>query len=257
MYEEVCYEKPYLREVVARIDFVSPVEGMAKALPARLANVISEHFQISEPIDAVSQEFEINNEGVRQQKRTLFKQWNFFGKEREKQLSVSAPFMFVTFARYMNFEAMKEDWNAVVQAVAKAFPDARAGRFGLRYINSIEIEDQAPTAWDDLIAPGLLAALQFFNRSEHLTRLIQVVGLKYGNLDVQVQFGMPNPDFPAVMKRAAFVLDFDGYVQTAHELAESLQHMEDAHARIQDLFEKSITDRLRERMNVLRAAVQN
>jgi uncharacterized protein (TIGR04255 family) len=61
---------------------------------------------------------------------------------------------------------------------------------------------------------------------------------------------MPNPDYPAIIKRPVFVLDLDAYVQMAHDLAESLQYMEEAHTRIQDLFERSITQQLRERMNV-------
>jgi uncharacterized protein (TIGR04255 family) len=45
------------------------------------------------------------------------------------------------------------------------------------------------------------------------------------------------------------VLDIDAYAQNAHALSESLQHMDHAHELIQDLFEKSIKDKLRERMN--------
>jgi hypothetical protein len=53
---------------------------------------------------------------------------------------------------------------------------------------------------------------------------------------------MPNPDYPALIKRPLFVLDFDAYVQTAHELRESLHYMEQAHTCIQGLFEESITE---------------
>ena len=124
---------------------------------------------------------------------------------------------------------MKAQFAAIVDAVGKAFPDAKAGRFGLRYINIIEIDLATPTSWGDYIAPGLLGTMTFFTQPQHLTRLIQVAELKHGDLDVRFQFGMPNPDYPTRTRRPQFVLDIDAYVPTAHDLGESLQYMEQAH----------------------------
>ncbi|HUI20810.1 MAG TPA: TIGR04255 family protein [Methylocella sp.] len=257
MYDEICYEKPFLKEAIARIDFIAPLEGLDKALPPKLARVVSTHFQVSEPTEAIAQQLQLSGEGVSHH-QARFKQWNFFGKEREKQLTIAAPWVFVTYNRYTTFEDMKEQFAAVVEAVGKAFPDAKAGRFGLRYINLIEISDLAdPTSWGDYIAPQLLGTMAFFTQPRRLTRLIQVAELKYDDLDLRFQFGMPNPDYPATMKRPQFVLDIDVYVQTAHDLGDSLQHMEQAHGLIQDLFERSVTNRLRERMNARRVPVQD
>jgi uncharacterized protein (TIGR04255 family) len=73
--------------------------------------------------------------------------------------------------------------------------------------------------------------------------------LKVDDIDIRVQAGMPNPDYPAVMKRPQFVLDLDAYVSLAHDLPQSGGYMDQAHEHIQALFERSITDRLRGRMN--------
>lgn len=249
MYEEICYEEPFLREVIAKIDFVAPLEGLEKALSPKLARALSEHFPISEPIDAIAREFQLNGVGV-QQRETRFKQWNFFGKEREKQLALAPPSVFVTYKRYPTFETMKPEVAAILEAVEKAFPDAKAGRFGLRYINSIEIQNLAgPTTWGEYITAELLGTTNFFPHLEQLTRLIHIAELKYGDMDVRFQFGMPNPDYPAMMKRPQFILDLDAYVQTAHDLRDSLEYMQQAHETIQDLFERSITEKLREIMH--------
>jgi uncharacterized protein (TIGR04255 family) len=256
MYDELCYEKPFLKEVIARIDFFAPLEEVNKGLSSKLTKVLSARFPISEPHEAVSQELQLTGEGV-QHRQTRLKQWIFFGKEREKQLSLAAPWVFVTYSRYTTFEDMKEQFATVVDAVEKAFPDAKAGRFGLRYINIIEISGLAsPTDWSAYIAPDLLKTVAFFTRPQQLTRLIQVAELKYDDIAMRFQFGMPNPDYPAMIKRPQFVLDLDAYVQTAHDLGDSLQHMEQAHGLIQDLFERSITDQLRERMNAKSVSVQ-
>jgi uncharacterized protein (TIGR04255 family) len=208
----------------------------------------------STAVDAVARELQLTSDKVTQ-RETRFKQWNFFGKEREKHLSLASPFVFVSYKQYTTFDNMNAEFAAVVSALDTAFPDARVSRFGLRYINSIEIPDLAnPTAWNEYISADLIRTLSFFSDTDRLTRLIQVAELKYEDLNVRFQFGMPNPDYPAPMKRPQFVLDLDAYVQTAHDLRESLQYMDHAHQRIQDLFERSITDKLRERMNARPAA---
>jgi uncharacterized protein (TIGR04255 family) len=249
VYEESCYDKPFLREVVGRLDFVASLDVLEKGLPSKLAKVLSEHFPISEPVDAIAREYQLTIEQVKQWEKK-FKQWNFFGKDREKQLSLTPQYVFVSYKRYTTFENMKSEFGSVVDALGKAFPDIRVARFGLRYVNSIDIEDlPTPSTWDRYINEQLLRTTAFFSEPSDLVRLIQIAELRYGDLNVRFQFGMPNPDYPAMMRRPQFILDLDAYVQTAHDPSESLQYMEEAHVRIQDLFERSITMELRERMN--------
>jgi uncharacterized protein (TIGR04255 family) len=250
MYEQLCYQKAFLNEVIARLDFVAPLEGFENSFPSKLANVISTHFPISEPTETIAQELQLTADALHH-RETRFKQWNFFGKEREKQVTIAAPFLYVSYKRYTTYEDMKANFSAVIDAMKKVSPDAKVGRFGLRYINNIEISDlSTPTSWDEYISKPLLETIPFFKTPSQLTRLFHIAELKIEELDVRFQFGMPNPDFPAIMKRPLFVLDFDAYVQTAHELNESIQHMEKAHTAIQSLFEDSITDKLRSKMNV-------
>lgn len=257
MYEEVCYEKPFLKEVIARIDFVSPLEGVDKSLPSKLANVASESFPISEPTDGIAQELQFAGEEVRHTK-THFKQWNFFGKEREKQFSITPNFLSVSYFRYSTYEKLKADYCAVVNAVRTAFPDVRAARFGLRYINTIAPQGVAsPIIWEQLIKADLIKTMAVFNQPDTLTRFIHVAELRHREIDIRFQFGLPNPDYPALIKRPLFVLDLDGRVGNAHNLSESLQYMDQAHERIQQLFEESITDQLREHMNAKPAVATN
>ena len=136
----------------------------------------------------------------------------------------------------------------MISAIDATFPDSRAARFGLRYINDIDVEGHHPIErWSEYITPALVAVTPFFDPAS-LTRLIHVAETKCGDLNLRFQFGLPNPDYPSPIKRPSYVLDFDAYTQTAHELPTSLQHMNQAHQCIQQLFEQSITDKLRERM---------
>jgi uncharacterized protein (TIGR04255 family) len=250
MYEEVRYAKPFLREVVVRVDFVAALPGLEKSLPPKLANEVSVEFPISEPVDTIARELQLSGEGV-QQRETRSKQWNFFGKDREKQLALAPTFMFISYRQYTTFEDMESQYSSVARALGRAFPEAKASRFGLRYVNVIENPDLPnPTSWGDYFSPELLGTIGFFRKPDNLTRLINIAELRSGDIDLRFQFGMPNPDYPAVMRRPQFVLDLDGYVQNAHDLGDSIKYMAEAHAEIQNLFEDSITDKLRGLMNV-------
>src|SRR5436309_13567663 len=112
MYDEICYEKPLLKEAIARVDFIAPLEDLNKVLPPKLARALSTHFPISEPTEAIAQQLQLSGEGASHH-QTRFKQWNFFGKEREKQLILAAPSLVVTYGRYTTFEDMKAQFTAV------------------------------------------------------------------------------------------------------------------------------------------------
>ena len=172
MYDDICYDNSYRKEVVARIDFVAPLEELNKGLKPKLAKVLTTHFPISEPADLIAQELQLSGEEVVQHRQSRFKQWNFFGKEREKKLVLMASSLFVTFSRYTTYESMKTQFSAVVDAVGKSFPDVKTGRFGLRYVNVIEMADLAtPTTWTGYIDPGLLGTMAFFAEPHNLTLL--------------------------------------------------------------------------------------
>lgn len=59
------------------------------------------------------------------------------------------------------------------------------------------------------------------------------------------QFGIANPDYPAVIRKKQFVIDIDAYAHGVFELADIKQFLVDSHSKIQDIFEKSITDETR------------
>jgi len=89
----------------------------------------------------------------------------------------------------------------------------------------------------------------FFPEGDLLTRLMGIAELKYGEMDLRFQFGMPNADYPAPIRRPLYVLDVDASVSQAHDFSEVVGHMDSAHDRIQAIFERSITGDLRGKMD--------
>lgn len=248
MYEQVCYQKSFLKQVIVKIDFASPVEKLDKGVPLKLVNTIVKSFPIVEPADVVMQEIDVEGNDVKS-RRTTTKQWNYYSKERDRQLGLGSQSVFVQYKRYSNYEEAKEQFGAVVDALNTAFPGTLASRFGLRYINEIDLPLNDPTDWAAYVDPRLLCSRDFFGADEPITRLITIAELKYGEMGVRFQFGMPNPDYPATVRRPLFVLDLDASISEAHDLPQTMSYMDEAHARIQAIFERSITLALREKMD--------
>ncbi|MEI7608546.1 MAG: TIGR04255 family protein, partial [Rhodospirillaceae bacterium] len=236
--------------VVARVDFVSKVVGIENEMPQKMVKTILERFPIEEPIEHVGRKIEIGVGAPTKDVETRTKEWVFFGRDRSKRLSITQQAAYISYAKYMKYEDVKSDFSAITKLFVDNYPDAYTARLGMRYINSIEIYDMKdPTRWDYYIAKPLLIDTKLFNNKHGITRLFSVAELKYDDIDIRLQFGMPNTDYPAPIRRPQFVIDIDGYMQTPHMLAESPQHIDRVHTYIQLLFEKSITQKLRDRMN--------
>lgn len=248
MYEQICYKKSFLKRVIARVDFASPLAQLERGVPNRLLNTIVEFFPIIEPTEVLEHELSIEGSAV-QSKQTMIKEWHYFGKDRGRQLTLAPQNIFVQYTTYNKFEETKEQFGSVIDALSSTFPGTKASRFGLRYINQIDLQIEDPTAWNNYIDPKLLGGRSFFGEDDAISRLISIAELKYDDIGVRFQFGMPNPDYPAPVKRPLFILDIDASVTQAHDLTEVMDYMDGAHKRIQGIFERSITDELREKMN--------
>lgn len=249
MFDDVCYKKPFLSEVVARIDFVGPVAAFEKNIPAKVLKKIVSHFPIAEPTESIAQHIELGLDGAVKQKEVRGKQWNFFGKEREKQLTIESGAVFVRYTKYSRFEDLKEEFQEAVNAIDENTSGIIAQRFGLRYINQFDFDDLKLSNVNKYFNESLLGALPFSGYARNLTRNFHIIELKFDDIDVRFQFGFPNTDYPAVIKRPIFVIDIDAYAVTAHPISESLQYIEAAHGHIQTLFEESITAELKSKMN--------
>ncbi len=249
MYEQVCYRKSFLKEVIAKVDFASPIEKLEKGVPSALVNAIVKQFPIVEPAEVLMQEFALEGNTLANKKNTATKQWNYFSKDRGQQLTLASQSFFLQYRQYTNFEETKDHFVAAIDAIDAAFPGTMASRFGLRYINKIDVQLDDPTSWGGYIDEMLLSGRTFYGDSDVLTRLVSIAELKYGDIGVRFQFGMPNPDYPAPVKRPLFVLDLDASISQAHNLSETVHYMDEAHQRIQEIFERSITQALREKMD--------
>ena len=249
MFDDICYKKPYLSDVIARVDFLNPIQGIARSLPRDLSKKAKVNFPIAEPSKATLQELHLSPlEGLKS-KETEVTEWNFHGKNRDKTLTIVQNAIFVKYISYESYEALRNDFFDILSSFLDTFKDAQPMRVGLRYVNNITLDEGHPLEWAQYLNENLLYLFRFYPDQKYLSRAFQILELNFGDFNVRCQLGMPNPDYPAAIRRKSFVLDFDAYYQSVLEKDEVFSNFDKFHIKIQELFEMSITERLRRMMN--------
>jgi uncharacterized protein (TIGR04255 family) len=245
----ICYKRNFLTEVIARLDFVSPVAGITAELPKTLSDGLLTHFPIAEPKKMFSQTIQVLPTPVTSPPKEEFTQWNFFGMRREKRVVLTPSFLFVSFRTYETYEKLREEFLAILKPFFQEFPVAQPSRMGLRYINNLELPQENPLKWDKYINRRLLSLFSFTIREAEPARVFHNLEVAYPDFNLRFQFGMHNPDYPAPIRQPVFVLDFDAYHKGLIAPPEVEGLLDKFHGAVQSLFEKSITAGLREVLN--------
>lgn len=246
---DIVYKKNYLTNVVARIDFISPLQDLNSKLPPEISKTALINFPIYEPQKVVARQLQITSKDF-QQKEEEFMQWVFHGKDREKKLWINPSAVFVEYTKYVNYKEMRDQFMKVLRALFDVYGDAVCSRIGLRYINNIVLENGGdPLSWEDLLNEKLLSVLTFYPDKKCVARSFHNLELKFSDYNLGYQFGIINPDYPAVVKQKSFILDLDAYYQGNVDHNTIGQNLDKFHDCIQEIFELSITNKMRELLN--------
>jgi len=246
---DIVYKKNYLTNVVARIDFISPLQDLNSKLPPEISKTALINFPINEPQKVVARQLQLTSKDFKQ-KEEEFTQWVFHGKDREKKLWISSSAVFVEYTKYVNYKGMRDQFIQVLQALFSVYGDAVCSRIGLRYVNNIVLENGGdPLSWEDLLHEKLLSVLTFYPEKQYVARSFHNLDLNFSDYNLRYQFGIINPDYPAAVRQKSFILDLDAYYQGSLEHNTIEQNLDKFHDRIQEIFELSITTKMRELLN--------
>ena len=129
------------------MDLLSPLPGVATALPQPLAAAAVNAFPIPEPREGVQREVQIGPEGAIASTEARFTEWQFHGKERTKKLTIGSQVVVVQHQAYQTYELLRGEFLEILARVAELFPGTQHSRVGLRYVNAIELDEPKPTDW--------------------------------------------------------------------------------------------------------------
>lgn len=246
--ESICYKRNYLTEVIARVNFAQQVSEISQHLPDEIKKAALLIFPIEEPQKKTSHKFELTKGTVKTEKED-YNEWIFFGKQREKQLTITPDTVFVSYKQYNRYDSLKNEFSGFLSVLFNQFENIQASFLGLRYINTISFPSGDPLDWSKYISQDLLGLFKKNIFGTEPGRIFHNYELVFDANNVRFQFGMHNPDYPAPIRQKVFILDYDANYSGIIENSAITSTLDDYHLQIQSIFEKSITEEMRRIMN--------
>lgn len=251
---KIDYPNNFLEKVIIRIDFANPIKELRDDINPKINSTIIKAFPIYEPTDAVEKKlkFEIskNSSKIHEEMREEFKEFIFFGKNREKELHININSLLIIYYKYSSFNILKDDFLSISKSLFTTYELFNIKRFGLRYINKIKLNEKNPTNWTKYLNANLLKTLKIYSNQLSISRAFHVLELNMDEIRMKFQFGMYNTDYPATIHKKEFILDYDAYypnlIQNYSELE---KYLEQCRNEIKNLFEACIKDDLRRKMS--------
>lgn len=245
MYEDISYKRNYVKEVVCRLDFASPILSLRNSMPKEIYEIVKKYYPIAEPIDVIGTELNINpiNGPVINQVAT--KQWQFLSRDRKNKCSIESSAVIFSITNYNIFEEARNSFVDILKIVMNTFGDNQGKRLGLRYINVFPLKGNE--TWIESKFYDAISAHKVETTMKLLTSIEYAVIEK--DLFVILKYGYNNPDYPAIMKKEDFLIDIDSYSSGIIYEDDLDKLVDDMHDEVQKCFESMITDTFRTEMN--------
>jgi uncharacterized protein (TIGR04255 family) len=243
------YPSNSLRQVICRMDFPALL-GFTDSLPSGLKSTLRSVLPVAEmkPVRFGNLAVTV---GIQTQVESDMQegvQWTFHSSDRTRRLTIGPTFMTLEFDEYLDFPDFQNVLVQAIKALSGSVPAIEANRLGLRFINEIELPNGNPLNWSGYINARLVKLQSAIPASASARRTLGLVEFANDDIRFRFQFGMPNPDYPAPIRRRLFVLDYDAYVESGVAFDRWPEEADRLNRVIYDVFEDSIGDRLRKAM---------
>lgn len=240
-----CYKKNFVKQVVAQLDFMAPVDVFSRSDFVAGLDEIKKRFPIAEQSQGSRQSIEFGQEGVRSRDSSEFPVWKFNGINRQKTLTLNRHLVQVVLNTYGTEGDLEEDLIVPVSQVLRAHPNILIQRTGVRFVNVFDFPELNFENAADYFSNAIAGHLRFVSPRENISRAFLITEFVYDDLKLRLQSGFFNPDYPAAIQRNHFVVDLDAFVDFPHTIESTETHFRKVHHKIEEHFESSITDKLR------------
>lgn len=243
-YDNICYKRNFLKNVILRFDFSSDVEELVSSVPAKLEKVILKKFNIKEERQMMDNRLVIAPNKPTVTERVNWFLWVYYNQTRSRFVEIGKKHLSVSLLDYDTFEEFCSSAFEICDSLYSEIDSFVVKRIGLRYINEIVLDGNPVTDWKGFVNSKLIANIDNFSKYK-LSRVFSQCVLSKEDHMVLFQYGMHNPDFPSVIKARSFILDYDAYYEGVIEKDFLKGYIEKFHYSIQELFESSIGKKLK------------
>lgn len=255
-YSSICYRNSFLHQVIVRIDFLQFVPTnmtFSESIEKEILRIFPRRGkdQIIR-FNSINVVFDQNNNGLPNANGKVLEgiQREYFTNDGVNKLVLSNKFIVFEINKYSSFEVHKQWFQSIL---LEFFQRNRvsANRTGIRYINMFQqprVKLQKKFFTQE-IAASLYTKFIETSSGPRMIRSIHMNEYRIGEMTMNFRYGMFNPEYPNLLRKNDFVLDFDFFSDDVIDSSDGIIHVLDkGHNEIQALFERSITDSLREVM---------
>ena len=248
-YDDICYSKTSLSQVIIRVDFLeffdnsiifeSPIEKeILKSFPKK---------GMRQKIGFQAMRFFTDTTGQRTEHTTQEGiQQDYYDSDGNKTI-VSNKFIIFEVNHYKTFEITLDNFSPILKQIIDN-KEITSMRTGIRYINIFNENSIKPQK--NYFKSNIGSLFEANQKSSDCIRTMAMSEYLIEDMQLNFRFGMFNPQYPQIIRKNDYVLDYDCFIDEAITGYESIiDHITTGHDNIQRLFEDSITDQLRKVMD--------
>ena len=243
------YKKNFLKSVIFRIDFPIILE-LSTNPPVEFQKKIIDNFPLTEQKTITELSVHMNKTDTTHESFKSFI-WIFNNASKNRKVEISQKHLTVEFKDYTLFAEFLEVVSKVYNSFLQSYNTPLISRFGHRYTNNITIKSGNTFDWSGFINKKLIYVIdEFLTEKEKLSKLISQVIYNIDDYKVFFNYGMHNSDYPSVIGRKEFVLDYDCVIDNINA-TDVLTYLNIFNLRVNTMFEYCIDDELRKLMEPL------
>lgn len=243
------YQNNFVSNFIIKLDFYNDTKEFATEIPANIVNVIKENFPRVQPTKVIESSLEVSENKTSRQDSN-FPQWIYSDNKNQNKIVINKKFVSIESITYESFKTIEDLFHPILEEIF-SISNIQVSRVGIRYINQLRkhrafFDDiNKISDWKKYINSDLLSNISFIDEL-NTSNLISSIEMNYDGFMVRFKYGINNINYPLPIKEPIFILDYDGFTTNLITNMEDFKDVENnIHNTIEELFEKSITEDLR------------
>lgn len=250
-YSTICYKRSCLSQVIIRLDFLEFIDSRILFNDA-VEKVLLPNFPkkgMQQLIRFQSMNFTVDSSGAKTERTTKDGLQQEFLNSDGNKIVLSNQFVVLELNKYTKYEDELGKFIPVLRMIM-AETQLTAMRTGIRYINEFGKNGIKPQKNFFTTPASAFADTRILNGKKIIPiRAMALSEFIIDDMHLNFRYGQYNPQYPQPMKQVSFVLDYDCFCEEPLKGLEIiLEHINKGHDAIQELFEASITEKLKKVM---------
>jgi uncharacterized protein (TIGR04255 family) len=239
------YKNNFIKKVIAKIEFAEPIDFFTPETISEVVKEIKDIFNVSEQSTALTGEIQISREEIKTFKEKI-NEWVFRDSDRTRILKFNKLFIEILLTKYNSENDYKNYIISPIEQLLENHSNVTIQRTGVRFINIFDFEIKSFTDPTTYFTESITKHLSIMANSGKCCRSMMINEYIFDDIQVRVNSGLFNPDYPAIIKRNQFVIDIDAFINVPHLINDCEQHFKNLHNQIEQQFELLINDKLRD-----------